>query len=147
LYARPTGGPTPIAAAVSRVLSQPYARGLTVLISDFLTREWPRALGNVPARGAHGLAVHVLAPEELEPELAGDLTLVDAESGAEVGVSATPQALAAYRERLATFRADVARRARRAGMDYVFVPAAADADTLLVDGLLAAGLGGIGGVV
>ena len=47
--------------------------------------------------------VHVLAPEEMDPELAGDLQLVDAETGETRELSVDGEAVRAYRERLRQF--------------------------------------------
>jgi hypothetical protein len=47
--------------------------------------------------------VHVLSPEEMNPELAGDLRLVDSETGEMRELSMDGDAVRAYRERLRQF--------------------------------------------
>ena len=42
--------------------------------------------------------LHLLAPEEREPRLEGDLRLLDAETGSDVVVSFSPRMLRIYRE-------------------------------------------------
>ena len=68
-----------------------------------------------------------LAQEELDPGLAGDLRLADSESGSEVEVSTSEDTMRRYRLVLEEFATEASARARRAGLDYVLVPADDDA--------------------
>jgi antitoxin (DNA-binding transcriptional repressor) of toxin-antitoxin stability system len=77
---------------------------------------------------------------ELEPDLTGDLTLRDIETGTEVPVSVSDEAVARYVARMDRFVADAGARARRAGMAHLLVPARAGAlDDALRD-LVSAGV-------
>jgi uncharacterized protein (DUF58 family) len=119
LEALEAGGGTDIVAAAAHLLARPGPPGLTVLISDLLTPEWEQAITRLPARGGDLVVVHVLAQEELRPELVGDLDLVDAETGRTVSVSLSPASLRAYRQLAATWTDGIALRCRRAGAAYV----------------------------
>lgn len=142
-------GPTPFATAAAHLLARPGPRGLTVLLSDLLTADWDAGLGRLPARGDHVTVVHVLAAEDLEPlrvdrggdeTLAGDVDLVDAETGARLAVTLSDDVLRAY-QRAATAWADgVAARCARASAAYVRVDAAADIEPLLLTGWRTAGV-------
>ena len=113
------GGETPFAAAVSSLLARPGPAGLTVVVSDLLTAEWEAALGRLPSRGGDVVVVHVLDPAELHPSMAGDLELVDRESGRRVAVSMAPETVTQY-ERLAQAWVErVAARCRQVGAGYV----------------------------
>ena len=126
----PEGGTDLPAAA--RLMAAPGAhRGPVVLVSDLLAPGWDTAIDLLGAVGG-GVVLHVLAPEELEPELTGDLTLRDVETRAEVAVSVSEQAAARYRQRAGEFLERASARSRRAGMTYLTVPA--------VDGALDAAL-------
>ncbi len=117
----PGGGTDLIAAA--RLIAAPGAhRGPVVLISDLLAPGWDQAVDVLGALGG-GVVLHVLSPAELDPDLTGDLTLRDVETGEELPVSFSGDAAARYRARLDAFVADAARRARRSGMDHVLVVA------------------------
>jgi uncharacterized protein (DUF58 family) len=119
LEALEADGGTEIVAAATHLLARPGPPGLTVLISDLLTPEWETAITRLPARGGDLVVVHLLAGEELKPELVGDLDLVDVETGRSVSVSLTPTSLREY-ARLAEAWADgIALRCRRAGAAYV----------------------------
>src|SRR5579884_1009861 len=91
-------GTTNFAAAVSHTLARPGPPGLTVVLSDLLTPEWEPALSRMPARGGDVVVVHVLAAGDLEPPGAGDIELVDRETGERVAVSITAETAARYQD-------------------------------------------------
>jgi len=68
------------------------------------------------------VGVHVLAPEELEPERLGAARLVDAESGQELEVSLEPSAFDQYREGLAAWRKSVEAAFLGQEGKYIFAP-------------------------
>jgi hypothetical protein len=125
-------GDTRFVAAARDLLARPGPPGLTVLVSDLLTSEWDEGVTRLPGRGGDLTVVHVLAAEEVRPDLVGDLDLVDSETGARVPVSLSPEALRRY-ERLALAWADqVALRCRQVGAAYVRVLDDDDLEPLLV---------------
>jgi uncharacterized protein (DUF58 family) len=126
------GGETRFAAAVTHLLSRPGPPGLTVVCSDLLTPDWEAGLARLPARGADLVVVHVLAPEDLRPELVGDMDLIDAEHGGRVAVSLSPEAVDAYARMASDWVDEVAARCRRAGAAYVRVMAGDDLEPLLL---------------
>lgn len=133
-------GDTRFAHAVGDLLSRPGPPGLTVVLSDLLTQEWDVGLRRLPARGGDVTVVHVLDRQELEPDLAGDLDLVDAESGEVVPVSLAPEQLSAYRDAAQAWVDDVAGRARFNGATYVRVLADEPIEPLLLGTWREAGL-------
>lgn len=133
-------GDTRFAHAVGDLLARPGPAGLTVVVSDLLTAEWDEGLRRLPARGGDVTVVHVLDREELEPELAGDLDLVDTETGEVLPVSLAPEQLAAYRTAARAWLDDVAARARFGGAAYVRVLADDPIEPLLLGSWREAGL-------
>lgn len=137
-------GETRFAAAASHLLAQPGPPGLTVVVSDLLTPDWDRGIGCLPARGGDVLVVHVLAPQDLDPELdpnlSGDVELVDREDGRRVAVSLSPEMAARYREGAAAWVASVAARCRRAGAAYLRMTAGDDIERALLTGWRGAGI-------
>ena len=77
------------------------------------------ALGRARAAGHDLCLVHVVARAELEPAFEGDLSLVDAETGATVEVTMDPNALEAYVLRFAGLVEELRSFARRHGASYV----------------------------
>jgi len=94
--------------------------GLAVLISDlFSPGGYAEGLTALAARGHEVVVVHVLAPDEVDPPLGGDLRLVDVETGEtqEVTLDATVQGL--YRRRLAAWREEITAACRARDVRYV----------------------------
>ncbi|MDH3250757.1 MAG: DUF58 domain-containing protein, partial [Acidimicrobiia bacterium] len=113
-------GAAPLAPAIRGVVGPVAGSGAVVVISDLLDAEWERALDGA-GLGVGGVVAHVLAPEELDPGLVGDLRLVDVETGAAVEASTSSSVLDAYAAAVASFIAGVAGRSRRGGLDHVLV--------------------------
>ncbi len=116
------GGRADLAAAARLLLGSGATQGPVALVSDLLTEGWQDGVRALGIKGG-GIVLHVLSPEELEPDLTGDLTLVDSETGRELPVSASAEGVEAYRQALGRFLDEASRVARRAGLDYVLVPA------------------------
>jgi uncharacterized protein (DUF58 family) len=76
-------------------------------------------LNALAARGFEVTVLHILAPDEVDPALAGDLRLRDVESGAEVEITADYDLLARYRDGLEAWRQDLRRFCGARGMHYV----------------------------
>jgi uncharacterized protein (DUF58 family) len=137
--AGPTGV-TPFAAATRDMLSRPGPKGLTVVVSDLLTPDWEDGLTRLPARGGDLVVVHVLAADELRPDLVGDLDLVDVESGARVPVSLSPDALRRYEQMARDWADGIAHRCRRLDAGYVRLLDDADLEQALLTHWRAAGI-------
>ncbi|HEX2119724.1 MAG TPA: DUF58 domain-containing protein [Acidimicrobiales bacterium] len=134
------GGDTAFASAVSSLLARPGPAGLTVVVSDLLTPEWEVALGRLPSRGGDVVVVHVLDPGELHPSLAGDLELVDRESGRRVAVSLAPETVQQYERLAAEWVERVAARCRQVGAGYVRLLTTDDLEASLLGAWRTAGV-------
>jgi uncharacterized protein (DUF58 family) len=115
-------GRADLAAAARLLLGSGTTRGPVALVSDLLTEGWQDGVRALGIKGG-GVLLHVLSPEELEPDLTGDLTLVDSETGGELHVSTSAEAVETYRQALGRFLGEASHVARQAGLDYVLVPA------------------------
>ena len=81
-------GETDLNASLRQYTVKPRRPGLVVLVSDLLSAEgYEAGLRTLQGRGHEAALVHVLAPDELDPPLGGDLQLVDVESGQTQDVS------------------------------------------------------------
>jgi len=74
--------------------------GMLFLFSDGLDPDLPRALRVLAGRGHEVSVVQILCQDELNPDLEGDLRLIDSETGASVEITANQEALAQYQENL-----------------------------------------------
>lgn len=138
---RPAGG-TDLAAALARHLAAHRATGPFVLITDLLDPGWEEALRRILTARMELRLIHVLSPEELQPELSGDLRLVDDETGQALDLSADASALTAYRERLAAWQAEVAAWCRARGALYLPLASDLPLDRALLGMLRRAGIVG-----
>ena len=127
-------GPTTVAQAALHHLSRPGRPGLTVLISDLLTPDWERGISRLPARGGDLVVVHVLSRAELEPELHGDVEIVDRETRERLSVSLSPETLAQYRASAVAWADAVAARCLHLGATYTRTLAGDDLEPLLLSG-------------
>ncbi|MGH2725415.1 MAG: DUF58 domain-containing protein, partial [Actinomycetota bacterium] len=128
----PRGGPG--LREASRGIREEGRAGLLVIASDLLERGWEETVRRFAPPG-EAAVVQVLAPEELQPPLEGDITLVDVETGAEVEVSATADLLGAYARRLEAWMAAVRSACTSRGIAHVTTRSDADVRDLLLRGL------------
>ena len=91
--------------------------GMVIVIGDLLEPDWEEAVRRLSPPG-EAAVVHVLSGDELEPAFEGDLTLVDAETGREVEVTASAEMVDAYRARLASFLDGVRSACTSRGIAY-----------------------------
>jgi uncharacterized protein (DUF58 family) len=96
------------------------ARGVVVLLTDgFFPDEHTAGMGELLQAGYQPVLLHLLSPEELAPDLAGDLELIDLETGEPVPASLTPETLARYRERLQAWCGELERYCAARRIPYV----------------------------
>jgi len=93
------GGETPVERGIEGFLRQHSGRGVAVVISDFLSEgDIRRAFNLLHNAGLEILAVQILAPSELAPEIAGDLRFIDSETASHLDISGAGDLLALYHE-------------------------------------------------
>ena len=79
-------------------------KGIVVLITDLMYKEgYQAALRYLLAQDMDIYVIHVLSAEELEPDLQGDLRLVDCEDGDVAEITVSGPLLKRYKQTLATF--------------------------------------------
>ncbi len=133
LRAAQPGGRTDLTAAVEFLLARRARPGLAVICSDLLLPEgFESAIRRLAYERFEPMLVHVMAPDELQPDLRGDLRLVDAESGAYIDVSPTPRVAALYQRHLQQFRTRIVEFARKHGVEYVFTSSDAPFEELVL---------------
>ena len=80
--------------------------------------------------------IQVLAPEELHPEIKGDLMLVDSETGAEREITVNERMRATYRTALSGYTTALESFCRAAGIGYMMVTADVSFEDLLLKRLV-----------
>ena len=122
LEAQQAAGITDLENAVRRYLIRPRRPGLVILISDLLSPHgYQPALKTLQQRGHEVALVHVLSPDEVDPPLAGDLRLIDVETGGAQEVSLDGGLRDAYRERVKAWRNEAQAFCRARGVRYLAV--------------------------
>ena len=129
-----SGGDAPVETGVDAFLKHHVGRGIAVLVSDFLTfGDLRRALNSIFSAGLEVFAVQILAPMEIDPELAGDLRLVDSETANTLDVSNTRELLRIYRDCREAFEARLASLCQQRGGRFVRVSSEDPLDWILFD--------------
>jgi uncharacterized protein (DUF58 family) len=114
-----SGGRTDLAPRLRAYALATTQPGPLLLFSDLLDEGWQDGLHALVRRGFEVTVLHLLSPEEVDPPLSGDLKLLDAETGAEVEITADYEMLARYREGLEDWQAEIRRFCAARGMHYV----------------------------
>jgi len=131
-------GEADLVGAVNRAARE-GPTGPVVLVSDLLDEQWPQAVRALAANRGDALLIHLLGRGDLQPDLDGDVRVVDAERGEEleVGIAAsTLDDYAAVRDR---WLHDVAAECRRGSVARISVVDDDELPDVLLERLVAAG--------
>lgn len=115
--------------------------GLAFLITDlFSPTGYQTGLSALQSRGYEVSVLHLLSPDELDPPLAGDLRLVDIESGQGQDVTLDGSLRDLYRRRVAAWRDEIEAYCLRRGVHYVPIVTSTAWDRLVLFHLRRQGL-------
>lgn len=96
-------------------------RGILIVLSDFLDKGgFEQGLRFLLGRDFDIYAVQILSPEEMEPELAGDLRLVDVEDDDHAEVTVSRALLNRYKQNLQAYCGSLKEYCTRRGISYLF---------------------------
>jgi uncharacterized protein (DUF58 family) len=124
---------TGLAAAAREYAGRLRGRGPLILISDLMDPGYLDALRHLAGTRCQLSVLHVLAPEEIDPDVAPDARLVDNETGQGVDVTGDEELVERYRERLAEWQAELTEFCARRGGAYALVTSDTDLADLLFD--------------
>lgn len=97
-------------------------KGIVVLISDLMDKDgYESALRYLVAQQMDVYVMHVLSQEELDPEITGDLRLVDCEDGDVAEITVSAPLLKRYQQTLSSFIGDAKEFCARRDMSYAMV--------------------------
>jgi uncharacterized protein (DUF58 family) len=134
-------GTTHLDAALRNYALGTRRAGLLFLVSDlFSPAGYRNGLGQLQGRGYEVALLHVLAPDELDPPLAGDLRLIDAETGAPQDVTLDGSLRELYRRRVASWRDEIEAYCLKRNIHYVPVTTSLPWDELVLFHLRQRGL-------
>jgi uncharacterized protein (DUF58 family) len=124
---------TGLAAAARAYAARMRGTGPLLLISDLMDPGYLDALRDLAGTRCQVSVLHLLAPDELDPDVPPDARLVDQETGQSVEVSGDDDLVDRYRTRLAEWAAEIGAFVSRRGGAYVQVPSDTDLADLLFD--------------
>jgi uncharacterized protein (DUF58 family) len=136
-----SSAPISLAQGVKSFCLRNSGKGIVVLISDLMDKAgYESALRFLAARQMDVYVIHVLAPEEFDPDVQGDLRLVDCEDGDEAEVTITGPLLKRYKQTLAAFVESAREFCARRGMSYLLARSETPVEQLLTGYLATRGL-------
>lgn len=114
------GGPVPLAEGVKNFCLRNSGKGILLLISDLMDKTgYEAALRYLVAQDMDVYVVQVLSAEEIDPEIQGDLRLIDCEDGDLADVTVSGPLLKRYKQTLAAFVDSAREFCTRRGMSYL----------------------------
>ncbi len=137
---RPAGG-TDFGEQARRIALARRGRGVMVVVSDFFMKEgYADGLRLLVGRGYDLFVVQCLSPQEVEPDIGGDLRLVDVEDGDRAEVTISAPLLKKYKKNLGAYCGGLREFCSRREITALTVRTDTPVDVLLLDYLRRRGL-------
>lgn len=109
-----------LATGVKNFCIRNAGKGIVVLISDLMDKEgYDAALRYLVSQRMDVYVIHVLSQEELDPDVKGDLRLVDCEDDDVAEITVSAPLLARYKSTLNAFVGGAQEFCNRRGMNYL----------------------------
>ncbi|MBP86011.1 MAG: DUF58 domain-containing protein [Planctomycetaceae bacterium] len=116
-------------------------QGIIVLISDLMDKEgYETALRYLLAQQMDVYVIHVLSPEEIDPDVTGDVKLVDCEDSDIAEITVSRPLLTKYKRTLASFVDGAKEYCTRRGMSYLMTSSDTPVEQLVSNYLRQRGL-------
>jgi uncharacterized protein (DUF58 family) len=116
----PVGGATRLQRAMDEYCNGTLGGGIAFVITDLLSEDdWEAGIVRLLREGLEVVVLHVLAPQELEPTIEGDLELLDSETGDVVEIVVGDQARRTYQQRVQDWCTSVASFCHRSEVGYL----------------------------
>jgi uncharacterized protein (DUF58 family) len=110
--------------------------GLCIILSDLMSPEgYEDGLRVLQGRGYDVAVLHILSPDELRPQITGDLKLIDVETGEPQDVTIDDAMLGLYLQRLQAWQEEIGAYCTRRGIHYVPVDTGSPWEQLILSEL------------
>ncbi|MCH2128660.1 MAG: DUF58 domain-containing protein [Pirellulaceae bacterium] len=114
------GEGVPLVDGIKNFCLRNSGKGILVLISDLMDKQgFESAFRFLLAQQMDVYVIHLFSPEELDPEVQGDLRLIDCEDGDAAEITVSRPLLDRYRRTVATFVDSAREYCTRRGMAYL----------------------------
>ncbi|MFO0842003.1 MAG: hypothetical protein U0797_06325 [Gemmataceae bacterium] len=134
-------GPSDLARAMREFSLRTTGKGIVVVLSDFMDKAgYEDALRYLVARQMDVYAIQILSQEEVDPDLSGDLKLVDVEDSDAAEVTIHLPLLRRYKENLVSYQAELQAFCTRRGISCLLTSTDVPFDKVVLSYLLRRGL-------
>lgn len=134
-------GQTSLLTATRDLVRRIKGRSIVVVISDFLDPAgFESALRYLIRDTLDIFVIHLLAPQEIDPDLAGHVELTDIEIDHKVELTITPRLKAAYKKNVEAYSQQINDYCTRYGMSYTFASTETPLEELLLKRFRESGL-------
>jgi uncharacterized protein (DUF58 family) len=134
LAALAPSGVTSLGDAMTTFANRHRHRGLVFVLSDLFAADgWQRGLDVLRHHRFEPVVVHLTDPRDHSPDMAaGDVTLVDSETGERRDITLTPRLLARLKDTWTAFHADVMAGCKARAIPYVEARVGEDFDAIIL---------------
>src|SRR5256885_17270800 len=96
-------------------------KGVVVLLTDMMDKGgYEEALRYLVARQFDIYVIQILAQEETDPEIVGDLKLIDVEDNDEAEITVSAPLIQRYKQNLAAYQSAIQSYCNRRGITFLF---------------------------
>jgi len=135
------GENTPLVKGIKDFCLHNTGQGILVLITDLMDKNgYESALRFLLAQHLDVYLIHVLSPEELEPDVKGDLRLIDCEDRDVAEITVSRPLMDRYKQTLASFLDGAREYCTRRGINYLMASSETPVDQLVSNYLRQRGL-------
>lgn len=130
------GGKTSLNEAIKSYTHLKQGGGISIVITDLLSKDgYEEGLKYLQYLKQEITLLHIMAPQELEPEVSGSLRLTDVEDQEIRDITVTPQVLKAYKRTVDEFLNSVRDFCYTRGINYVLTSSAASIEQVIFTNL------------
>jgi len=115
-------GETYISQAMKKAHFLKPKGGISIIVSDLFSKDgYKEGIDYLLYKGQDVIVIHILSPQEIEPNLDGSIQLIDSEDGSKVSIMANNVLLRNYRENVDKFLNDNREYCHSRGIYYIDV--------------------------
>jgi len=134
-------GPGNFAAACRTFALRASKHGVLIVLSDFFDKDgFEDGLRYLLGKSRDIYAIQILSPEEIDPQLVGDLRLVDVEDGDAAEVTVSRPLIQRYKQNLEAYCRSLKDYCTKRGISYLFTSTDVDFEQLVLNYLRRRGL-------
>src|SRR5437016_272119 len=134
-------GPSNLKESLRAFSLKSSGKGVVVLLSDLMDKGgYQDALRYLVAQQFDIYVIQILSQEEIEPEVLGDLKLVDIEDNDEAEITVSAPLMKRYKQNLAAYQAAIQGYCNRRGISFLFTSNQVPFDRLVLTYLRQRGL-------